>query len=89
MKKKFENNSKIQQDSLIYNIKQMLRIQKKREQLIINKMIKPDEMIKYVRKRNEINILLEKSKKIKNLRVIAKLIEQEIQNKNNKINDVI
>lgn len=89
MKKKFENNSKIQQDSLIYNIKQMLRIQKKREQLIINKMIKPDEMIKYVRKRNEINILLEKSKKIKNLRVIAKLIEQEIQNQNNKINDVI
>ena len=67
----------------------MLRIQKKREQLIINKMIKPDEMIKYVRKRNEINILLEKSKKIKNLRVIAKLIEQEIQNQNNKINDVI
>ena len=89
MKKKFENNSKIQQDSLIYNIKQMLRIQKKREQLIINKMIKPDEMIKYVRKRNEINILLEKSKKIKNLRVIAKIIEQEIQNQNNKINDVI
>ena len=89
MKKKFENNSKIQQDSLIYNIKQMLRIQKKREQLIINNMIKPDEMIKYVRKRNEINILLEKSKKIKNLRVIAKLIEQEIQNQNNKINDVI
>ena len=89
MKKKFENNSKIQQDSLIYNIKQMLRIQKKREQLIINKMIKPDEMSKYVRKRNEINILLEKSKKIKNLRVIAKLIEQEIQNQNNKINDVI
>ena len=89
MKKKFENNSKIQQDSLIYNIKQMLRIQKKRDQLIINKMIKPDEMIKYVRKRNEINILLEKSKKIKNLRVIAKLIEQEIQNQNNKINDVI
>ena len=89
MKKKFENNSKIQQDSLIYNIKKMLRIQKKREQLIINKMIKPDEMIKYVRKRNEINILLEKSKKIKNLRVIAKLIEQEIQNQNNKINDVI
>ena len=67
----------------------MLRIQKKREQLIINKMIKPDEMIKYVRKRNEINILLEKSKKIKSLRVIAKLIEQEIQNQNNKINDVI
>ena len=89
MKKKFENNSKIWQDSLIYNIKKMLRIQKKREQLIINKMIKPDEMIKYVRKRNEINILLEKSKKIKNLRVIAKLIEQEIQNQNNKINDVI
>ena len=89
MKKKFENNSKIQQDSLIYNIKQMLRIQKKREQLIINKMIKPDEMIKYVMKRNEINILLEKSRKIKNLRVIAKLIEQEIQNQNNKINDVI
>jgi hypothetical protein len=38
-------------------------------------MIKPDEMIKYVMKRNEINILLEKSRKIKNLRVIAKLIE--------------
>ena len=52
-------------------------------------MIKPDEMLEYVRKRNEINILLEKSKKIKNLRVIAKLIEQEIQNYNNKINDVI
>lgn len=38
-------------------------------------MIKPEEMLEYVRKRNEINILLEKSKKIKNLRVIASLIE--------------
>jgi len=37
-------------------------------------MIKPEEL-EYVRMKNDINILLEKSKKIKNHRVIASLIE--------------
>jgi hypothetical protein len=63
---------------MIYNVKQLLRLQSQREKLILKQLIKPEEMIDYVRKRNQIQILLENSKKIKSLKDVANLIETEI-----------
>lgn len=46
-------------------------------------------MIEYVKKRNQIEIILENSKKIKTLKVIADLIEKEIESQNDKISNLV
>lgn len=86
---KFHKRSKIRDDDMIYNIKQLLRLQKVREQKMLKNSIQPPEMMEYLKKKNEIQILLENSKKIKNLQLVASSIELEIQKQNEKINIIL
>lgn len=46
-------------------------------------------MMDYIKKKNQIQILLESSKKIKNLKSVATLIEKEIETQNDRINQII
>ncbi|KAL4509966.1 hypothetical protein ABPG72_010159 [Tetrahymena utriculariae] len=87
-KPKFKKVENIRPE-IIFNIKQMIRMQRLRAEKIYKEEIKPDEMIDYMRKRNQIEIILENSKQIKNLKGVADLIEKEIEIQNKKINDLV
>ena len=60
-----------------------------REKKILEKLIQPEEMMDYIKKKNQIEILYESSKKIQNLKSVANLIEQEITIQNERINQII
>lgn len=63
---------------ILFNLKQMLRVQRVREEKMLNNEIKHEELIDYIKKRNEIGVILENTKKIKQLKAVADIIEQEV-----------
>lgn len=63
---------------MVYNVQQLLRMKKIYENQLQDLVIKPSDMIDYIKKRNKVDMIVENSKKMKNLSGMANMVEGEI-----------
>ena len=74
---------------MVYNIKHLAILKYQREKKILEGSTNITDLLDYIKKKNEIQILIAQAKKIKTLEEIASVIENEIALQNNHITKIV
>lgn len=74
---------------MVYNIKHLAILKYQREKKILEGSTNITDLLDYIEKKNEIQILIAQAKKIKTLEEVASVIENEIALQNNHITKIV
>lgn len=73
--KNFKIATPIRNEDMMYNIKHLAILKYRRERKFLERSPEPEELLEYIKKKNQIQIYIQAAKKISDLRHIAELIE--------------